>query len=147
MKDLIKERNERERMQNSIVKWWNVHYMTPEELRAAQKDDDGAAALSAQPQQAGGETQQLQVVEEELQAAEEIIGRLQREAELDEVHKRQEIEQARQETEANYNPTTGAYSGTYGTGQVDEENDGQIQEILSQKDEALRELIEHTGEE
>ena len=32
MKDLIDERNRKEKMQNSILKWWNVHYMTPEEL-------------------------------------------------------------------------------------------------------------------
>lgn len=32
MRDMIDERNDRERSSRSIVKGYNVHYMTPEEL-------------------------------------------------------------------------------------------------------------------
>ncbi len=152
MKDLIKERNEREKMERSIVKWWNVHYMTPEELRAAQQaqkeEPEESAGKDAPPEQPqADEARQLQEAEEELHAAEEILERLQHEAQEDEDRKRQEIEQAKREAESNYNPTTGAYSGTYGAGEVNEENDGQIQAILSEKDEALRDLIKKTEEE
>ena len=36
MKDLIEERDKKDKMKHSIVKWWNVHYMTPEELEEEQ---------------------------------------------------------------------------------------------------------------
>lgn len=147
MKDLIKERDEKEKMEHSIVKWWNVHYMTPEELRAAQQTEDRSAGMPAQPDRMSEDARELQIAEDDLHAAEAIIERLQQEAREDEARKRQEIEQAKQEAEANFNPTTGAYSGTYGTGEVNEEAGGQIQAILSEKDEALRDLIEQTGEE
>ena len=151
MKDLIKERDERERMERSIVKWWNVHYMTPEELRAAQQaekqESASATDMSTQPEGVTNEYQQLQTAEEELHAAEEILERLEHEAKQDEIRKREEIEQVKREAEANYNPTTGAYSGVYGQAEVDEESDGQIQSILAEKDEALRDLIKHTEEE
>ncbi len=151
MKDLIQERNEREKMEHSIVKWWNVHYMTPEELRAAQQAEKqesvSAADVSTQPGGVTDEYQQLQTAEEELHAAEEILERLEHEAKQDEMRKREEIEQVKREAEANYNPTTGAYSGVYGQTEVTEEDDGQIQSILSEKDEALRDLIKQTEEE
>ena len=31
MKDLIAERDKKEKMKHSVVKWWNVNNMTPEE--------------------------------------------------------------------------------------------------------------------
>ena len=39
MKDLIRERNEKEKMERSVIKWWNVHYMTPEDLQKTEKED------------------------------------------------------------------------------------------------------------
>ena len=35
MKDLIDERNKREKMQNSIIKWWNVNMVPVEEKKDA----------------------------------------------------------------------------------------------------------------
>ena len=132
MKDLIAERDKKEKMKHSIVKWWNVHYMTPEELAEEQAKERSSAV----PQTMGDH-----------EAAQEIIDRLNREAAEDEARKRKEIEQARLEAEANFNATTGAYSGAYGTDGVDRKHKEQIDAILSEKDEALRDLIERTGEE
>ena len=132
MKDLIAERDKKEKMKHSIVKWWNVHYMTPEELTKEQAKE----ASSAMQKESG-----------EPDTAQDIIDRLNREAAEDEARKRKEIEQARLEAEANFNATTGAYSGAYGMDGVDRKHKEQINAILSEKDEALRDLIEHTGEE
>ena len=148
MKDLIQERNEREKMEHSIVKWWNVHYMTPEELRAAQQaEKQEQVSVSTQPGQEMNESQQLQTAEEELHSVEEILEQLEHEAKKDEIRRREEIEQAKIEAESNYNQTTGAYSGVYGQTDVDEKDDGQIQAILSEKDDALRDLIKKTEED
>lgn len=148
MKDLIQERNEREKMEHSIVKWWNVHYMTPEELRAAQQaEKQERVSVSTQPGQEMNESQQLQTAEEELHSVEEILEQLEHEAKKDEIRRREEIEQAKIEAESNYNQTTGAYSGVYGQTDVNEKDDGQIQAILSEKDDALRDLIKKTEED
>ena len=148
MKDLIQERNEREKMEHSIVKWWNVHYMTPEELRAAQQSEkQEQVSVSTQPGQEMNESQQLQTAEEELHSVEEILEQLELEAKKDEIRRREEIEQAKIEAESNYNQTTGAYSGVYGQTDVNEKDDGQIQAILSEKDDALRDLIKKTEED
>ena len=39
MRDLIDERNRREKLKNSIIKGYNVHYVTQEEL-ARQKEEE-----------------------------------------------------------------------------------------------------------
>lgn len=132
MKDLIEERDKKEKMKHSIVKWWNVHYMTPEELAEEQ-----AKEMTSDEQQTSGDTE----------AAQDIIDRLNREAAEDEARKRQEIEQARRLAEANFNETTGAYSGSYGSDGVDHMHKEQIDAILAEKDEALRDLIERSGGE
>ena len=132
MKDLIAERDKKEKMKHSIVKWWNVHYMTPEELTEQQEKESPSAAPHAS---------------EEHEAAQEILDRLSREAAADEARKQQEIEQARMEAEAKFNATTGAYSGAYGSEGIDRKHKDQINAILAEKDDALRNLIERTGEE
>ena len=136
MKDLIAERDKKEKMEHSIVKWWNVHYMTPEELAEEQKKEAAPEMQMDRPK-----------AEDNLSAAQEIIDRLNREAAEDEARKRLEIEQARLDAEANFNESTGAYSGSYGAGHVDKEHREQIDSILAEKDMALRDLIEQTGEE
>ena len=65
----------------------------------------------------------------------------------DEARKQQEIEQARLTAEANFNEATGAYSGTYGSVGADGAHKEQINAILAEKDDALRDLIQRTGEE
>lgn len=98
MKDLIDERNERERISKSIIKYWNVNY------------------VPAQPK--------AEVMPEE-EPEEEIL------------------EMEEQRTEEDFNETTGAYSGTYGKKEVkDEVTKGQIDKILHEKSENLRQLID-----
>ena len=118
MKDLIDERNKREKMQNSIIKWWNVNMVPVEEKK------DAFAGLSS----------------EEKEAAKQIIARLDAEAkEVEAELKKQE------EKEATFNASTGSYSGEYGTKPVDDEAaKEQIEKILKEKEEALHKSIEIT---
>ena len=103
MKDLIAERDKKEKMQHSIIKWWNVHYMTPEELTEEQVKEAAPEMPAADLQAA-----------DTLDAAQDIIDRLNREAAEDEARKQLEIEQARIAAESNFNEATGASSGSYG---------------------------------
>lgn len=141
MKDLIDERNKKEKMQNSILKWWNVHYMTPEELEEEQeKEHDpsvtGTGHQSDSPKEQGKDEHNPQ----------EIMEGLEREAKELAAKKQQAIEAAVMEAEENFNPLTGSYSGSYGSGGVDSEHEDQIAAILMEKEDALRNLIEHTEE-
>ncbi len=131
MKDLIEERDKKEKMKHSIVKWWNVHYMTPDELGEDQSEEE-----SAEPEE-----------DPAINSAQEILDRLNREAEENEARKREEIEEAKLLAEGHFNESTGAYSGLYGTGQVKDEERERINAILAEKDEALKHLIERTGQE
>ena len=84
MKDLIDERNRREKMHNSIIKYWNVNLIPYTEK------EDAFAHLSA----------------EEKQAAKDIIARLDKEAAEDEAVKAKEVEETkveREQLENNYN--------------------------------------------
>ena len=155
MKDLIAERDKKEKMNHSIVKWWNVHYMTAEELAEAQRKEAVADGTQETFVPTGADLSAVQVAsasaknarEEVSDAAQEIIDRLNREAAEDEARKQQEIEEARRTAEANFNESTGAYSGAYGADGINEKHKEQIDAILAEKDEALRELIQRTGEE
>ena len=40
MRDLIDERNRREKLKNSIIKGYNVHYVTQEELARQKEEED-----------------------------------------------------------------------------------------------------------
>lgn len=70
MQDAIDKRNERERIAHSIVKRWNVHYMSEEEIQAARKK------------------------QQDEQRAQEILDRLAREAAEEEEKKQREIDAA-----------------------------------------------------
>jgi len=139
-RDLIAEKNKRESIKSSVIKYWNVNYFDP----AAQ-----------------------QRLEEEakLREAQEIIDRLAREAAEDEAKKQAEIDQAYIEAELNdlvrevdrtynldamnetfhsdkdYNATTGSYSGTYGQGKVDNVTQDQVAMILNEKNAVLQGII------
>ena len=156
MKELIAERDKKEKMKHSVVKWWNVHYMTPEELTEEQAKEvapaSTAQAIGASGSFYNNDVQNIQSPTEadamdETEAAQEILDRLNREAAEDEARKQQEIEQARLTAEANFNEATGAYSGTYGSVGADGAHKEQINAILAEKDDALRDLIQRTGEE
>lgn len=129
MRDLIEERNRREKMQNSIIKYWNVN------LIPYSKEEDAFAKLSA----------------EEKQAAKDIIARLDAEAAADEALKAKEVEQAkaeREKSESTYNKATNSYSGAYGTKPVeDEEEKDRIAQILREKEDAFQKNLENTKSE
>jgi hypothetical protein len=114
MKDIIDERNERERIRKSVIKYWNVNYVP------------------------------APTVDEE---AQKVLERLAREAEEDDEKKQAEIAAAKAQAEETYNATTGSYSGEYGqNGVVDEATKGQIEKILHEKTDAIRDLFEHSDE-
>lgn len=148
MKDLIAERDKKEKMQHSVVKWWNVHYMTPEELEEQVKEEEPAVTESedksvmadAQPEM----NAEREMNEEEADEAQDIIERLNRAAADKEAQMQKQIETMRMETEGNYNVATGSYSGSYGSGGADAAYQDQISSILAEKDDALRDLIERT---
>lgn len=116
--DLIAKRDKKLRMDRSIVKGWNVHYQTQEEIEA--------------------EEEEKRLKEEQERQAQEIYQRLSEEAEMDEEKLREEIEAARKEAEAAFNAKTGSYSGRYGSKPVEnEEEQQQINAILTEKPDAF----------
>ena len=139
MKDLIDERNRKEKMQNSILKWWNVHYMTPEELEEEQEKEHDPSVTGTKHQSDSTEAQ-------DAHNPQEIMEHLEQAAKEQEAKKQQEIEAAMKEHRENYNPLTGSYSGSYGSSGVDSEHEDQIAAILTEKEDALRNLIEHADE-
>lgn len=142
MRDLIAERDKKLNMENAIVKWWNVHYMTPQELAQMQEKQAPMASAQSSDYQMGNEmpaspaqgTSDLknQMSDEQIRAAQEIIDRLNREAKEDELKKRQEIALAREAAEKKFEEEQRITKGT-------------IDHILAEKEEALRDMIEHAG--
>ena len=127
-RDLIAEKNKRESIKSSIIKYWNVNYFDPNDQKRLEE-------------------------EARLREAQEIIDRLEREKAEDDAKKQAEIDQAYIEAELNdlvremdatYNATTGSYSGTYGQGKVDTVTQDQVQLILNEKNAALQDII-HSG--
>lgn len=116
MRDVIDERNEKERISRSIIKYWNVNYVNTPQVDEKEK----------------------------------ILKQLQEEAEKEEAAKQAEIDAALEEAQRKeelYNVTTGSYSGSYGSAEVqDEVTRGQIDKILQEKTEALRSIIESGGQ-
>lgn len=115
MKDIIDKRNEEERYRKSIIKYWNVNYL---------------------PQEGDGKMDG---------EAEGILGSLKAEAESKDAKMRDEIEKLREETELKdkgmYNAATGSYSGAYGQGEVSEVTKGQIDQILREKKDIVKDLV------
>lgn len=103
MRDIIDERNEKERISRSIVKFWNVNYVP-----VIEKPTD-------EPQ--------------EQEACENVVG-------------------SEELTDELYNETTKSYSGVYGLEVVEDEvTKGQIDKILQEKDEALRQLLDQKSKD
>ena len=166
MKDLIAERDKKEKMQHSVVKWWNVHYMTPEELgveppkkpkpevevvsmdqvnsgnvaSVASSNTPPQSARTAEEEKIANLTSQM--TDEQMQAAQDIIDRLNREAAQDEAIKQMEIEAVKASMENTFNATTGANSGLYGTAGADAEHKSQIDSILAEKDDAFQSMLD-----
>lgn len=125
-RDLIAEKNKRESIKSSIIKYWNVNYVDPIEQQRLEE-------------------------EERLKEAQEIIERLDKEAAEDEAKKQASIAQRYVDVELNgflresdkdYNAATGSYSGTYGQGKVDTVTKDQVAMILNEKNVALQGIID-----
>ena len=129
-RDLIAEKNKKEGIKSSIIKYWNVNYVDPNDVARLEE-------------------------EVKMRAAQEIFERLEREAAEDAAKKQAEIDQAYIEAEINdlvreigarndatYNATTGSYSGTYGQGEVDSVTQDQVAMILNEKNAALKDIID-----
>jgi len=122
MKDLIDERNAREKIKSSIIKRANVHYVTREELEKPQET-------------------------ERAKKAQEVYERLQAEARADEAVKELEKQKAlkeREQIESVYNIAKNSPSGVYGAETLDQVTKKQIDAILSEKEHALEQMIEDT---
>ena len=122
-KDLVAERNQREKLKRDIIKNYNVNYIDAEALRRQEEEKKQQEAL-------------------------EIIKRLEDEKAEDDAKKQEEIVQAMLDqvrlkpSGIDYNSATGAYSGSYGQGTVKEEHRDQIDSILSEKEKAFRQMVE-----
>ena len=125
-RDLIAEKNKRESIKSSIIKYWNVNYIDPKEQERLEE-------------------------EKKMRDAQKVINRLEYEKAEDNAKKQAEIDQAYLEAELNdlmrdvgsayYNAATGSYSGTYGQGEVDNVTKDQVQMILNEKSAALQNMI------
>ena len=137
--DLIDERDRKARMTSSVIKFWNVRYLTKEQAKELEEQKKAKEQEEAQPAP--------QEVDEDLRRAQEIFERLEAEAAEDEARKIAEQRAAYEAvqasmTEENYNATTGSYSGTYGKGHIDESTKDMAAAILSEKSDNIAALFE-----
>ena len=121
-RDLIAERDEKNRLDSSVVKWWRVNYIDQAKMKQLEEE---------------GET---------LRLALEISARLEAEAAADEAIKQAEIDRILAETEAAdaeaFNATTGTFSGRYGKNvTLDEEGMNQVESILNQKQSDIQKIV------
>ena len=155
MKDLIAERDKKEKMLRSVIKRWNVHYMTQQEAEEEEKRKLGKSQNKSVPESEENEfdteTAMADMDPEQARMAQEIIDRLNSEAMEDEAKKQKEIEEAKvmsdYEDSDSYNEATNAYSGEYGKGTVDEENKDQIEKILAERGDRVRDAIKSVSGE
>lgn len=102
MRDRIDERNEKERISRSIVKYWNVNYVP-----VVEESDE-----AVKTQNLDGTAMDEEVLLSDM-------------------------------TDEFYNKATKSYSGIYGSEKPDDEvTQGQIDRILQEKDDALRQLLD-----
>lgn len=110
--DLIAKRDKRIKMDKSIIKGWNVHYQTLEEVEKEALD---------------------KMRKQREDKAKELCKSLGEKEELN-IEEQQQLEEAQQLLEEAYNEKTGSYSGNYGKKPVDDElKKQQIQAILTEK--------------
>ncbi len=123
MKDAIDKRNEKERIAKSIVKSWNVIYITKEDLEKRQEEEE--RRLHEQ---------------EEREKADEILRRLENEAREDERKKAQEIQELLTQQEIGSHKN----ADTYGTTPMDGVTQEKVEAILNDKERMLQQIIQDT---
>lgn len=133
MEDMIDKRDKRDRIARSVIKSWNVHYITEAELQAKQAQEEE------------------RLRQEEAERVGNVLARLKEEAEADEAAKQAEIQELLDQQErdrANFNATTNSRSGEYGTRKVEDETTlAQINAILGEKEEAFEQQLQHIKDE
>lgn len=125
MRDLIDERNRREKIKSSVIKRYNVHYITQEELERQQET-------------------------EEDKRVRETMEHLQSKGAAEEEAKKLEIQRAREERERLERAMFEASqppSSKYGMKESDEVTKEQVQAILEEKKSALNKFIEENLED
>jgi hypothetical protein len=138
-RDLIAERDSKNKLHNAVIKWWQVNYANQSSKEDVPVDTVEASDVS-------------DADEESMKLAEEIYARLNAEkaaddavlqAQIDEAFAQAAAAEAARTEEANYNATTGAYSGAYGMNAVlDKDGQSRVDSIMGEKEAALRTLIE-----
>lgn len=123
MKDAIDKRNEREKIARSIVKGWNVIYVSQEELERKRQEEE-----------------QTQQMAEERKKADEILKRLEREAQEDEEKKAEELRAILAETGVKEHKSIDTYGTTPMSGVTQEK----VEAILNDKERMLQQLIRNT---
>lgn len=133
MEDMIDKRDKRDRIARSVIKSWNVHYITEAELQVRQAQEEE------------------RLRQEEAERVGNVLARLKEEAEADEAAKQAEIQELLDQQErdrANFNATTNSRSGEYGTRKVEDETTlAQINAILGEKEEAFEQQLQHIKDE
>lgn len=133
MEDMIDKRDKRNRIARSVIKSWNVHYITEAELQAKQAQEEE------------------RLRQEEAERVGNVLARLKEEAEADEAAKQAEIRELLDQQErdrANFNAATNSRSGEYGTRKVEDETTlAQINAILGEKEEAFEQQLQHIKDE
>ncbi len=125
MRDLIDERNRREKIKRSIIKRVNVNYITREELERQRQAEEQRKAMEVVDQLKAEEAAQSAVLEMEMQKERE---------------QRELLERARYE--ASLPP-----SSRYGTKESDEVTKEQVEAILAEKETNLHQVIEKNKQE
>ena len=142
MPDLIEIRDRKNSVQSSVIKRWNVHFMTKEEIEAQQKLQNQQDAL----EDSAEDLAKAEAEAEELRRAQEVFERLEREAAAD---KEKELEEQRMayaiangELDSSlYNETTGSYSGIYGMKPMDDDTKAQLDAIMNNNGHDLNEVF------
>lgn len=125
MRDLIDERNRREKIKRSIIKRMNVNYISKEELERQREAEEKKKALEVMEQLKAEEAAQSAVLDMEMKKVKE---------------QRELLERAR--FEASQPP-----SSRYGTKESDEVTKEQVEAILSEKRSALDQVIQENMKE
>ena len=121
-RDLIAERDEKNRLDSSVVKWWRVNYIDQATMKQLEEED------------------------ETMRLALEVSARLEAEAAADEAIKQAEIDRVLAETEAAgaeaFNATTFSFFVRYCKNvTLDEEGMNQVESILNQKQSEIQRIV------
>lgn len=143
-RDLIAERDSKDKLHNAIIKWWQVNYKEKD----AKECEPVAETVSTDVAET---SEVVEADDENMKLAEEIFARLNAEkaaddavlqAQIDAAFEQAAAAEAARMEESNYNETTGSYSGAYGMNKIlGKEEQSRVDSIMGEKEAALRALI------